>query len=216
MSVEEETVYFTEKGVDLLKVFPEVAEMQQAMAAGWSWYDLERYNPAHLRVPRKKLRIVYTTEAEKKLLEPSETHTVTDPLETSVVSGLVETESLSDPLEISSVSDSSETASISEALETPATYISEILEGIKQMPQEQRTFDAMTEFVSDALAQAPEALHTEILEGVAGEASIYEPVVEPFVEPVIEPVIEALEDKHQEESVTCVYRWYKRIVNWVF
>ena len=63
-----ETVYFTEKGVDLLKIFPEVAELQLAMNAGWCWSDVEQYHPTQFAIPRKPTRVVYTSEAEKERL----------------------------------------------------------------------------------------------------------------------------------------------------
>jgi hypothetical protein len=151
---EVETVYFTEKGVDLLKIFPEVVELQLAMNAGWGWYDLAYHRPSHLTVPRKPIRVVYTTEEEKKKLLAAQ-----------------------------------------KSQKSASSYISDILVAIKNRPQEQRTFDALVEFVSDEVILAPENIRTEILEGVihATTACIAEQVVKEDVvveDMVIDTVVE--------------------------
>ena len=55
-------VYFTEKGIDLMKVFPELAELNKTMHYADTWYytmlSKERMKP------NMNLKIVYTTEAE--------------------------------------------------------------------------------------------------------------------------------------------------------
>ena len=80
-----ETVYFTEKGVDLHKIFPEVAELQLALDAGWNWSDVEQYLPAQFMIPRKPIRVVYTTEAEKERMLGTQVAIIPKTQETSTV-----------------------------------------------------------------------------------------------------------------------------------
>jgi hypothetical protein len=55
-------VYFTEKGIDLMKVFPELAELNKTMHYADTWY-YTMLNKERMK-PNMNLKIVYTTEAE--------------------------------------------------------------------------------------------------------------------------------------------------------
>jgi hypothetical protein len=58
------TVYITEKGCDLLAIFPEVAAIARNLREGGTWYDTVTRIIPRMKIP--EVHIVSTTEAELK------------------------------------------------------------------------------------------------------------------------------------------------------
>jgi len=150
---EPETIYFTEKGIDLLKVFPEVAELQLAMAAGWRWSDVAHYRHKQFMIPHKPIHIVYTTEAEKeRMLGP----------------------------QASAIQEASREETNTATIEA---HVANILADLQKQPQEHRSLDDIADYIASAIYKTPENLHSAILDGVAYAANALIQESEPAVAP---------------------------------
>ena len=190
-----ETVYFTEKGVDLLKIFPEVAELQLAMNAGWCWSDVEQYHPTQFAIPRKPTRVVYTSEAEKERLLGTQA-----PIK-------VATQEATQEATHEATATLPETNTV--AVET---YVANILANLQEQSQENRSLDDIANYIANAIYNAPENLHSAILDGVAQEA----------VALIQEPVVSLQENRVQEKAEESGYfaslynRAYNYLTSWIY
>jgi hypothetical protein len=70
LSVEPRIVYLTEKGIDLLALWPDIQYMDRAMRNGVSWFDLNLHATNPVKIPPYK--IVKTTEAELAAMRQQE------------------------------------------------------------------------------------------------------------------------------------------------
>jgi hypothetical protein len=55
-------IYFTEKGVDLSRAIPEIAQMEYALQQGYNWYDIMHRPALTMRTPAP-CTVVFTTES---------------------------------------------------------------------------------------------------------------------------------------------------------
>jgi len=55
-------IYFTEKGVDLSRAIPEIAQMEYALEQGYNWYDI-MHRPALTMPAPTPCTVVFTTES---------------------------------------------------------------------------------------------------------------------------------------------------------
>ena len=199
-----EIVYFTEKGVDLHKIFPEVAELQLAMNAGWRWSDVEQYNPTQFTIPRKPTRVVYTTEAEKKRLLDMQAPT------------MIQEEPQEAPIQEETQEETKPTPETNTA--TVEAYVANILADLQKQPQENRTLEDIADYIASAIYKTPENLHSEILDGVACTATalIQEPVVTLQEESMQDNVVQK-ETSEESGYFTRLYnRAYNYLSSWIY
>ena len=229
--LQRETVYFTEEGVDLQKIFPEVAELQLAMAAGCCWSDVEQYHPTQFAIPRKPIRVLYTTEAEKKRLLGTQvaiipktqevTQPVTKPKAQEVTQPVTQeatqeaTQEVTQPV-IQEVTQEAtqETSTVVQA------YVVNILADLQKQSQEKRLMDDIASYLATAIYNTPENLHTAILDGVAHEAAalIQGPIAPPQVD-LIQDKQTNTNDNAEEESgyfKSLYNRAYNYLASWIY
>ena len=221
--LQRETVYFTEEGVDLQKIFPEVAELQLAMAAGWCWSDVEQYHPTQFAIPRKPIRVLYTTEAEKKRLLGTQVAIIPKTQEVIQPVTKPKTQEVTQPV-IQEVTQPVTQEATQEATQETSTvvqaYVANILADLQKQSQEKRLMDDIASYLATAIYNTPENLHTAILDGVAHEAAalIQGPIAPPQVD-LIQDKQTNTNDNAEEESgyfKSLYNRAYNYLASWIY
>ena len=208
-AIEPETVYFTEKGVDLLKIFPEVAELQLAMAAGWCWSDVEQYHPAQFAVPRKPIRVLYTTEAEKNRLLGTQS-TIE---EAQVTQEVKKAQVQAQAQEVQEVHKAQEEATLPDPnIQTCVANILADLQNQQKQSQENLSLEYVTDYIASAIYKIkPENLHAAILDGVAQDAAT---LIQEPQENLVQDKVEELEESGYFKSL--YNRAYNYLASWIY